>query len=86
MITAEHIEIYKHFNGSPDWYFRATQKSNQIEIPWSEIDELVQQIRIMLAGQASNEFQAKLEKRIEEAAIDVDVRSELENIAGGTEI
>ena len=67
MITKEKIEIYKKYKGDIDQWARLGKKKEQKIIDdedWFLIDEIVQDIQLIKNGQASDEFEIRLNEKL----------------------
>ncbi len=56
MITKKKIEIYQQFDGNIDGWARTQHSDEMNDSDWALIDSLVQDIRLIKKGIASNTF------------------------------
>jgi hypothetical protein len=66
MLTLEKLKVYRQFGGDIDGWARwsAHDSSGMTDGDWSLIDELVQALHLIRAGQAAPEFAASVEQRL----------------------
>ena len=73
MLTIEKVKIYKSFNGDIDGWARigTDEELNLMEDEdWRLIDEIIQDIKIIKNGYASDVFKEKFETKLIEHQID----------------
>lgn len=68
MITQLKIETYKKFNGNIDGWARSEQNSpsSMSDSDWYLIEELLQDITLVLKGQASETYTISVENKLKE--------------------
>jgi hypothetical protein len=84
MITAEKLKIYKHFRGDRDaWARRGVfgYRDQMTDRDWTAIDELLQSLKIIQDGQATSEFAAQTNARIDDLTENEDVCIVLRELA-----
>lgn len=84
MITREKITVYKHFNGDVDGWARAgsrDQKTIMNDKDWQLIDSLLQDIRLIKNGVASESYRQSISKRMLECCDSDEAISELNALA-----
>lgn len=73
MITAEKLKIYLKYRGDIDaWARLAKNREAQImkDSDWQLIDDFVQAIQLVESGKASNGFEEKLNRNLDESISD----------------
>lgn len=84
MITKEKIAVYTYFNGDIDGWARAgtrNQKAIMNDKDWLLIEELLQDIRLLKRGLASETYMHSIKKRMSECCDSSNTISELEALA-----
>jgi hypothetical protein len=83
MITKRKLDIYKHYRGDIDMFCRTSSETNQKLFgpsEWTEIEDYIQNLRLIESGAVSPEFK---EKALDAIAKNVDTHAikALQNIA-----
>ena len=85
MITAKKISIYKKYDGDIDGWARSGSKSEQMEIEDADcyiIENLLQDLRLVSKGLASNEYSEALHERIQSNCSDAEAIEKLKSLIG----
>ena len=81
MITSEHLRIYEQFGGDCDAYARSRLTIRIADHDWRSIEELLQRLRIVLAGLASAEFEERTQRIVADETENEDVCKRLLELA-----
>jgi hypothetical protein len=84
MITKEHLETYKSFDGDIDMWGRVKKsKDRMTDADWFEIERILQDLTIINNGHASKEFAAKTLQHIKTSCENSEVEHELIELSKG---
>jgi hypothetical protein len=84
MITKEHLETYKSFDGDVDMWARVKQSSDRMtDADWFEIQGILQDLTIIANGHASEEFTSKTLQHIKTSCENPEVEQELIEMSKG---
>lgn len=84
MITREHIEIYKKYNGNGDGFVRSgkpTEKEVLNYSDWKLMEELIQDIILIKKGLTSNSYSEKVFQKLNENCDNIETINELKIFA-----
>ncbi|MBV4360603.1 hypothetical protein [Pinibacter aurantiacus] len=84
MITLNHIEIYKSYSGDGDGFVRFTtarQKAIMDYKHWALVESLIQDIRLVKNGLASEIYMKTVNERLQENCDNEETIRELKKIA-----
>ena len=84
MITLRHIEIYKSYDGDGDGFVRCTTTEEKAVMDykhWSLIESLIQDIRLIKNGLASEDYARAIYERLQENCDSEETIQELKKIA-----
>jgi len=84
MLTLNHLETYKAFDGDVDAWARAGGTQGMTDDDWAQIDELRQGLHLISSGLASEDFAAGVERRLMESTEGEAVRSMLRALNQGS--
>ncbi len=88
MITAKKISLYKKYEGDVDGWARSGSKSGQIEMEdadWYLIENLLQDLKLVSKGLASNEYSEALQERLQSNCSDAEAIEKLKSLIGQDE-
>jgi hypothetical protein len=78
MITKEHLETFRFFNGNIDMWARSRQPNEQMtDDHWVIIEDILQKLIIVNNGQVSAEFAAKILQDIKSSCDNPQVEQEM---------
>jgi hypothetical protein len=84
VITAEQLEIYRHYNGDIDMFARSgnsAEKSVLSDDEWCDIRDLVQRVALENTGLAAERFSADTAELLRESCADEITAQKLRRIA-----
>jgi len=67
MITTQHLEIYKYYEGNGDGFARCSSEEEKVFMTyeeWSLLDEIIQNIHLVKKGLSAKSFSDKLWKKL----------------------